>query len=117
MQESDTSSSQIQPNDLSKIDDYFEAPAADMSMDLAQFWQENQKSYQIYQSQKDILGVSSPSAPVEGLFSIAEKVFTPERCRLTDGRFEQLMIIRYNNNVQAYATATQIKMTEPSKLV
>ena len=37
MQESDTSLSQIQPNDLSKIDDYFEAPAADMSMDLAQF--------------------------------------------------------------------------------
>ena len=35
MQESDTSSSQIQPNDLSKIDDYFEAPATDMSMDLA----------------------------------------------------------------------------------
>ena len=44
MQESDASSSQIQPNDISKVDDYLEAPATDMSMDPAK-----SKSYQIYQ--------------------------------------------------------------------
>ena len=49
MQESDASSSQIQPNDISKVDDYLETPATDMSMDPAKFWRENQKSYQIYQ--------------------------------------------------------------------
>ena len=49
MQESDASSSQIQPNDISKVDHYLEAPATDMSMDPAKFWRENQKSYQIYQ--------------------------------------------------------------------
>ena len=34
---------------------------------------------------------------VERLFSIAGKVFTPDRCRLKDSRFEQLMFIRCNN--------------------
>ena len=46
---------------------------------------------------KDVFGVPSSSAPVERLFSIAGKVFTPERCRLTDKRFEQLMFIRCNH--------------------
>ena len=39
---------------------------------------------------KYVLGVPSSSAPVERLFSIAGKVFTTERCQLTDKRFEQL---------------------------
>ena len=43
MQESDASSSQIQPNDISQVDDYLEAPATDMSMDPAKFWRENQE--------------------------------------------------------------------------
>ena len=34
---------------------------------------------------------------LERLFSIAGKIFRPERCNLTDSLFEQLMFIRYNN--------------------
>ena len=59
---------------------------------------ENQKKYPILAMlAKDVLGVPSSSAPVERLFSIAGKVFTPERCQLTDKRFEQLMFIRCNH--------------------
>ena len=47
---------------------------------------------------KEVLGVPSSSAPVERLFSIAGKVFRPERSNLTDNRFEELMFIRCNNN-------------------
>ena len=42
------------------------------------------------------LAIPATSAPVERLFSIAGKVFRPERCRLTDKTFEQLMIIKCN---------------------
>ena len=37
--------------------------------------------------------------PVERLFSIAGKVFRPDRCRLTDHTFEILMFIRCNNKL------------------
>ena len=80
MQESDASSSQIQPNDIRKVNDYLEAPAADMSMDPAKFWRENQKKLSnLSRLAKDILGVPSSSAPVERLFSIVGKIFIPER--------------------------------------
>ena len=45
------------------------------------------------------LSVPASSAPVERLFSIAGKVFRPERCRLTDKNFETLMFIRSNFDV------------------
>ena len=67
-----------------------------MSTDPANFWKEHQ--YQVLAKlAKEVLAVPASSAPVERLFSIAGKVFTPERCRLTDSRFEQLMFIRCNN--------------------
>ncbi|KAG7173468.1 putative hAT family C-terminal dimerization region-containing protein 22 [Homarus americanus] len=39
------------------------------------------------------LAILATSAPVERLFSIAGKLFRPERCNLSDKRFEQLMMI------------------------
>ncbi|VDI11014.1 Hypothetical predicted protein [Mytilus galloprovincialis] len=39
------------------------------------------------------------SAPVERLFSTAGKTFRPERCRLADGTFEKLMMVKCNGKM------------------
>lgn len=98
MNESSSSSSQSQPNTNSdKIDDYFEAVVAEMTMDPADFWQDNEDKYPLLSRlAKDVLGVPCSSAPVERLFSSKGKVFTPESCQLSDAKYEQLMFIRCN---------------------
>ena len=100
--DSDSSSteSQQQRSALTKqVDEYIETDTAPMAQNPAKYWKDNQKKYPLLSRlAKDILGVPSSSAPVERLFSIAGKVFTPERCCLTDGRFAQLMFIRCNQN-------------------
>ena len=45
------------------------------------------------------LMIPASSAPVEGLFSVAGKLFRPERSSVSDARFEELMTILCNPNV------------------
>lgn len=45
---------------------------------------------------KIYLNVPATSAPVERLFSIAGKIFRPDRCRLNDSTFQMLMMIKCN---------------------
>ncbi|XP_065907752.1 zinc finger BED domain-containing protein 4-like [Dysidea avara] len=82
-----------------QVDEYIETDTLPMTQNPTKYWQDNQKKYTVLSRlAKDVLGVPSSSAPVERLFSVAGKVFTPERCCLTDGRFSQLMFIRCNQN-------------------
>ena len=98
--DSPSTESQQQQSALTKqVDEYIETDTAPMAQNPAKYWKDNQKKYPLLSRlAKDVLGVPSSSAPVERLFSIAGKVFTPEICRLTDGRFAQLMFIRCNQN-------------------
>lgn len=83
------------------IEKYLSSPCQPMEIDPASYWKQNELEYgeTLPRMAKEILSIPSSSAPVERLFSIAGKVFTPSRCRLKDSRFEQLMFIRCNNSV------------------
>ena len=88
-------------SNVEDIDRYLSSPCQPMETDPAKFWKENENEYgqSLLRMAKEILSIPSSSAPVERLFSIAGKVFTPSRCRLQDSRFEQLMFIRCNNSI------------------
>ena len=45
---------------------------------------------------KKVLSIPASSAAFERLFSVAGKIHLPERCCLSDSKFEQLMFIRSN---------------------
>ena len=45
---------------------------------------------------KRVLSVPASSAPVELLFSVAGKVFKPDRCQMKDSTFETLLFINCN---------------------
>ena len=65
--------------------------------DPLQFWKEHQTSYPtLAKLAACYLAIPASSGPVERLFSIGGKLFRPERCRLTDKKFEKLMNIKCN---------------------
>ena len=51
----------------------------------------------------------------ERLFSIVEKVFTPEKCHLMLADFSSSCLLDVIIIIQAYTTVTRRKTTEPSK--
>ena len=82
----------------SYIDDYLTSPCMTEDTDPLSFWKLNENKYPALAKLAPIfLCIPASSAPVERLFSIAGKVFHPERCRLTDNTFQQLMFLRCNS--------------------
>lgn len=80
---------------LQEIHDYLDEPDTDES--VLSFWRLRDERYpRLARLAAKFLSIPASSAPVERLFSVAGKVFRPERCRLTDKRFAQLMFIRCN---------------------
>lgn len=100
MPESGPTTSSDNLSSTAEVDEYVDLATLPMDANPATFWKENKKKFPLLSIlAKEVLSIPSSSAPVERLFSIAGKVFTPERCRLTDKRFEQLMFIRCNNDL------------------
>ena len=85
-----------------KVFKYYDVPTKVPQGDFkakCRFWLENRLKFPILaEVAHEVLRIPLSSSPVERLFSIAGKVFTPDRCCLTDARFQELMlIIRCNN--------------------
>ncbi|KAK2152400.1 hypothetical protein LSH36_330g11018 [Paralvinella palmiformis] len=80
-----------------EVTSYLSQPSLPQDSKPLIFWKENKVKYLILSKlASKYLAIPSSSAPIERLFSITGKVFRPELCRLTDKRFEELMIVRYN---------------------
>ena len=81
-----------------ELQEYLEEPCVDEEMNPLTYWIQNQSVYpSLSVIAQRVLGIPSSSAAVERLFSIAGKVFRPERCRLTDCTFNKLMFVKCNN--------------------
>ena len=67
--------------------------------DPLSFWKDHEDTYpKLAILAMRYLAVPASSAPVERLFSIAGKVFRPDRCNLSDKTFETLMFLRANKD-------------------
>jgi hypothetical protein len=87
--------SELQQNN--EIEDYLREPCIQQSDDPLEYWRSREHSYPALAIiARHVLIVPASSAPVERLFSIAGKIFKPDRCRLKDSTFEQLMFIKCN---------------------
>ena len=82
----------------SEVEEYLaQPPPLEKTSDPLQFWQTHEKKWpNLAILASRYLTIPASSAPVERLFSIAGKVFRPERASLSDKRFEELMFIRCN---------------------
>ena len=91
-------STAMQPQeDTCHVEKYFREPAVDDSDDPLDYWKVKASSMpELAKLAVTYLAPSASSAPVERMFSIAGKIFRPDRCRLSDARFEELMFIRCN---------------------
>ncbi|MGH0147837.1 UNVERIFIED_CONTAM: hypothetical protein FKN15_073738 [Acipenser sinensis] len=83
-----------------EVQDYLtQATVTDDSEPLT-FWKDNRHRYSTLDKLAcKYLAIPASSAPVDRLFSIAGKIFRPERCNLTDSKFDQLMMILCNNKL------------------
>ena len=65
-----------------------------------QYWYGKASSFpQLSQLACKYLTLPASSAPVERLFSVVGKIFRPDRCCLTDKRFQELMFLRCNYHI------------------
>ena len=91
------SKSVIKPASSTEVNKYLNLPCITEEENPLDYWKEEKDTFPVLSSLAcKYLCIPASSAPVERLFSIAGKVFRPERCRISDERFQQLMMIRCN---------------------
>uniref|UniRef100_A0A1X7V0Z2 HAT C-terminal dimerisation domain-containing protein n=1 Tax=Amphimedon queenslandica TaxID=400682 RepID=A0A1X7V0Z2_AMPQE len=77
-----------------EISNYFDGAVVDQQDDPLTYWKSNANRFPILaQVAETVLGVPASSAAVGRFFSVAGKVFRPDRCRLSDNTFQKLMFL------------------------
>ena len=90
-----------QINDVinTEIQTYLNEPCLSDDSDAMAYWKGHEDMFShIAKVAKRYLAVPASSASVERAFSIAGKIFRPDRCRMSDANFETLMFIKCNEN-------------------
>lgn len=84
----------------SELDLYLTADCESSDSNPLQYWSAHEEKFPTLAKMAcTYLALPASSAPVERLFSIAGKVFRPERCSLTDSNFEALMFLKCNKEL------------------
>ncbi|KAJ8309282.1 hypothetical protein KUTeg_014156 [Tegillarca granosa] len=80
-----------------EVDEYLDEPCILMSENPILYWQNNTCRFpNLAKLACQVLCIPATSAPVERMSSVAGKTFRPDRCRLGDKTFENLMMIKCN---------------------
>lgn len=83
-----------------ELSKYLADPCLSDDSDPLKFWKIHEASMPTLAKLAILyLPVPATSSPVERLFSVGGRVFKPDRCRLTDKRFETLMFIKCNKGI------------------
>ncbi len=86
---------------LAKIEvtKFLSYPCVAEDSDPLAFWKGHENSYPtLAKLARRHLAIQASSAAVERIFSIAGKVFRPDRCSMTDLNFETVMFIKCNDH-------------------
>ena len=95
------STSQTQKTSSSEVTSYLSDPCLPEDTDPLRFWEQNQVSMPtLSKLTLNYLVVTATSAPVERVFSVAGRIFRPDRCQLSDKTFQSLVFIKYNKNLE-----------------
>ena len=87
---------------VNELETYLEESCQEMDTNPLDYWKINYINYPtLAKLANKLLSTPATSAPVERLFSIAGKVFRPERCSLKDDTFEIHMMIKCNHESKA----------------
>ncbi|XP_069103066.1 zinc finger BED domain-containing protein 4-like [Argopecten irradians] len=87
----------LKPNE---VDIYIGEDCTERCCDPLQFWKDNSCRFpNLSILASKYLAIPATSAPVERLFSVAGKVFRPDRNRLSDDNFQTLMMIKCNSKI------------------
>ena len=85
---------------ISKVETYFDTLCLpEDSNPLVYRQSQHSQQPQLAEIACHYLSIPASSGPVEWLFSVAGKVFQPDRCRLSDTLFEQLMFVICNHDL------------------
>ena len=81
-----------------EVSTYLSLPCIGDDEDPLAFWKQQKDTMPVLSTLAcKYLCIPASSAPVERIFSVAGKVFRPERCHLSDTRFQELMFVHCNS--------------------